>query len=130
MIIGTLPYAEQSPAWPTISALLQPAADRGGVPVLEDQEVVWIVSEGVKLIAAATTRMTVDHRAEVILVGGTRYLEWLGDMSTKIVSWATDEGAVCVQAFGRRGWIKPLTALGWEVIGEENGAIGYEKALV
>ena len=70
MQIGILPDPESHPLWPGIYALLEPAAELGGVAVLEAGELVWIVSEGPMVMAAATTRICTNGTAEIILCGG------------------------------------------------------------
>jgi hypothetical protein len=121
MEIGVLPDPERHPLWPGIYALLEPAADLGGVAVLERDELVWIVSEGGEIKAAATTRMLVNGSAEIILCGGGEMHDWAVGLADMICRWAKDEGADRVRLAGRKGWAR---VLGWP---EVNGVI--EKAL-
>lgn len=125
--IGVLADPEHSPLWPRIEALLEPAARRGGVPVLEQYEDVWAVFYRGVLIAAATTRYLPDERiAEVVLVGGRDHKLWLKPLDDKITAWATLGGLKAVRAYGRPGWKR---ALGWKVIGEKDGFVAYERTL-
>jgi hypothetical protein len=117
--IGILPDAETTACWPHIRSLLQPAADLGNVPLLDDHELVWLVTEDRCIVAAATTRLT-DDGAEIVLCGG-RGLYWAKPLAAKICAWAKDEGASRVRIGGRRGWAR---VLGWP---ERDGIT--EKAL-
>lgn len=121
MDIGILPSPESHPLWPGIYALLEPAAELGGVNVLEPGELVWIVSDGPMVMAAATTRMCINGSAEIILCGGARARFWATDLADRICDWAAFNGAGCVRILGRKGWAK---LLGWP---ERNGLI--EKVL-
>lgn len=120
-----MPEPETSPAWDHIKSLLKPAALRGGVPVLEEHELVWIVTEGSTVIAAATTRLT-EGDAEIMLCGGARAREWAANLAELICRWARDEGAEKVRITGRKGWAKLLN---WTVIGERNGFTAIERGL-
>jgi len=124
--IGIFPDVEKGPVWPAVRALLQPAADQADGTICLDGRQVWTVSEGPRLIAAATTRTTLDGFAEVELVGGSEFRRWLKLLDDLIASWARDEGMYAVRAYGRRGWAK---VLGWTVLGERNGFTGYERRL-
>ena len=110
-----------------IERLLQPAANLAdGVIERGPAWTVFTVHDGAELIAAANVRRTVDGIAEVVLVGGTRFREWLRPLDDTIGKWARDEGCTALRAFGRKGWAK---VLGWQVIGRESGMVGYERAL-
>ena len=126
MKIGIIPDPEGHRDWPVIRALLEPAAKRGGVPILERNEAVWAVyADGP--IAAATARLTTDGHGEVILVGGANFREWIGQLDWLIGSWMRREGMRSVRAYGRKGWRKILKD--WTVIGNEGGMTAYERAL-
>lgn len=125
LIIGVLPDPQASPAWDHIKGLLKPAAHLGGIPVLEEYELVWIVTEGAIVIAAATTRLTED-RAEIILCGGSRASEWAAELAAIICRWATDEGATRVVITGRKGWGR---LIGWQMTGERDGFARFEREL-
>lgn len=126
MIIGIVPDPEGHPDWPQIEAFLTPAAERGGVPVLEAGEVVWAVYDGA-LVGAATARLTVDGFGEVVLVGGRGCRRWIHELDDKIGSAMRDAGMKAVRAYGRNGWARILKD--WTVIGDLAGGTGYERAL-
>ena len=128
MNIGIVRNPFLHPDWQQIKRLLEPAAKRGGVPILEPHEEVWAVY-GDGLEAAATARLTTENFGEVILVGGKRPERWLEQLDQMIGAWMQREGKAYVRAYGRRGWTRQLARLGWRVIGEENGVTGYERAL-
>lgn len=126
MNIGIIPDPEGHRDWPAIKALLEPAAKRGGVPVLEPHEEVWAIYAP-ELLGAATARLTSDGFGEVILVGGSDHRRWIHQLDDMIGRWMRDEGMQSVRAYGRKGWMRVLT--GWKVIGTEGDATGFERAL-
>ena len=126
MIITDVPYPETQAGWGAIKALLEPAAKRGEVPVLEPHELVWVVIDEGQLLGAATTRVTPGW-AEVVLVGGTDHQRWIGELDDLLGRWARDEGKNRLRAYGRKGWARVLKD--WTVLGEEQGVTGYERVL-
>lgn len=124
-LVGIVEDPTNSPCWQEAKAFLEPAAKLGGVPLLEEHELLWIVALGGKLVAAATTRLT-EGIAEVVLVGGRDHESWLRALDTEIGRWAKDEGCTALRAYGRRGWEK---VLGWEITGREGKFSGYERRL-
>ncbi|MCB4860791.1 hypothetical protein K7W03_14445 [Sphingobium sp. PNB] len=109
-----------------MKALLEPAARRGGVPVLAPSEAVWAVYEG-HLRAVATARLTDAGHGEIILCGGSEAKEWAAPLADMICEWFRDEGMKAARIYGRRGWVRLLP--GWRVIGCQNGFTGLEKVL-
>lgn len=126
MNIGIIADPERHTDWQQIKAYLEPAAERGGVPVLEPHEVVWAVYAPT-LTGAATTRLTKDGFGEVILVGGSDHRRWIHQLDDMVGRWMRDEGMTAVRAYGRKGWRRVLK--GWEAIGMEGNAVGFERAL-
>lgn len=96
--------------------------------MLSHWDLVWVVIDDDPM-AAATTRITTDGFAEVILVGGKGWQGWIADLSRLICAWAKDEGMASVRAYGRKGWVKILPQLGWRVVGEDNEFTGYERLI-
>lgn len=130
MNIGILSDPLSDPAWPQIKALLEPAAKLGGVPILEDNEEVWTVTDGGELLAAATGRICpAERHGEIILCGGADRKRWLGNLEWLLCAWFRAEGMKRAYAYGRKGWTKELSKMGWEVIGEEKGVTAYQKVL-
>jgi len=112
-------------AWPDIAALLQPAADLAdGIIALAGRQL-WTAYDG-RLLAAATTRTTLDGWAEVELVGGSEVRRWLKPLDATIAAWAADEGMTAIRAYGRAGWAR---LLGWDVLGIDDGSTVYERKL-
>lgn len=132
VVVGTFPGAELSPHWPRIVALLEPAAKRGGIPVWEPGELVWVAIEDGKIIAAATSRMFDAQTAELIHVGGSGARNWLAPWDEALCAWARCEGAVRLITRGRKGWARLNTGLGWAVTDatqRPDGMIDYQKVL-
>lgn len=125
--IGILPDPTQDPRWNDIEALLEPAAIRGGVPVLDENEVVWVIYDGPALLGAATARLTYEGFGEVVLVGGRDHRRWIHHLDWMLGHWMRREGMQSMRAYGRKGWVRVLK--GWRVIGKEQDAMGYERAL-
>lgn len=126
LAIGILPDPTEAEAWPDIEALLQPAANLGDGDINLDGRQVWTVYDWHRIIGAATTRLTVNGTAEVELVGGTDCRTWIKALDDRIADWARNEGMRAVQALGRTGWVK---VLGWQVIGNVDGLLIYERTL-
>lgn len=82
-----------------------------------------------RVVIGAATACLAGDTCEVEWVAGERYREWLGDMSEAICKAAQAQNATLITAYGRRGWKRPLEALGWRFIGSQDGMAGYEKAL-
>lgn len=129
MNIGIVPDPTHANDWPQIKALLEPAAKRGGVLVLEEHEEVWTVYDG-ELLAAATARILPEDRiGEIVLVGGRDRKQWLAALAEKLGQWFALEGMTAMRAYGRKGWKRELEMLGWHVIGQEGKTTGFERVL-
>lgn len=129
MNIGIVPDPVNQPDWPAIKAFLEPAAKRGGVPVLEKDEVVWSIYDETGLIGAVTARVTLDGFGEIVLVGGRDRKKWLAGLDRLLGKWLAREGMKSMRAYGRIGWRRELEALGWRVIGLEGKNMGFERVL-
>jgi hypothetical protein len=126
VIIGVVPDPLRHPDWPRIEAFLAPAAERGGVPILEPGELVWAIY-GPELLGAATARLTTDGFGEVILVGGRDHRRWIHQLDEAIGNAMREAGMNAVRAYGRKGWAKVLK--NWTVIGDLAAGTGYERTL-
>jgi hypothetical protein len=127
MLIGIWPDVQHTREWDRIVPLLQAAADRGDGTIYLDGRQVWTChDECGNLLAAATTRTTLDGHSEVELVGGHSFKRWLIPLRDKIEAWSRDEGMRAVRAYGRPGWAK---VLGWQVLGVDSGSTVYERRL-
>jgi len=124
-MIGIWPGVERTREWDRIAPLLQAAADQGdGVIDLAGRHVWTCHDDSGRLLAAATTRTTLDGHSEVELVGGHSFKRWLIPLRDKIEAWSRDEGMRAVRAYGRAGWAK---VLGWQVLGVVDGSTVYER---
>lgn len=131
MNIGCVPSPREWVRWPEAEALLEPArklADNMDT-VLDDGELLWAVMDGDDLVAAATTRMTTDNHWEVLLVGGRYYRRWIEQLDAMFGAVAAEAGATRLMAFGRAGWRKALSALGWGSVKQDDGFLVYYKHL-
>jgi hypothetical protein len=129
LVVSFLPEPETHPLWPEILKLLQPAADFGEIPAWTGDECVWIAFEGQTLFAAATTILWDDGEAELLLAGGHRHKDWMGQLDATVTAWARDCGARKITMRGRRGWTRYAARFGWGVSGCEGGRQIYEKEL-
>lgn len=128
--IGVVPNPEQSEHWEALQAFLRPAADRGGLGALIGfNQPLWAVLEDGEPIAAATARPLVDGSVEIVLVGGRDHHKWLAELDATIGRDAREYGASELRAYGRRGWARALTKLGWEIMGERDGFTAYRRGL-
>jgi len=125
-LVGVVEDPENSVCWEDVKRHLEPAAGRNGIPLLEQHDLVWIVAHDGKLKGAATTRLSSEGYAEVVLVGGRDHRLWLKQLDQKIGEWATSEGCHTLAACGRKGWRR---SLGWDVLGEHAGNVIYGRKL-
>jgi hypothetical protein len=84
--------------------------------------------DGDELVACATAWLG-DGFVEVKLVGGRDHRRWLKQLDEVIGAAAAEAGATWLQAFGRRGWVKALSANGWASLGEVDGSTVYRREL-
>lgn len=130
MQIAWLPEPESHPLWPEMLRLLKPAAEFGGMPVRDEDELVWIIYNGPILYAVATTLLWDDGEAELRLAGGHCHRKWAGLLSETVSAWAKSAGAKRLTGRGRRGWSRYARELGWSRLGEdEDGRLIFEKVL-
>ena len=130
--VGTYPGAETGPHWPRIVELLEPAAKRGGIPVWEPGETVWVAIADGAIIAAGTSRMVDAETAELIHVSGAGRKEWFLPWEAAFCAWARSGGALQAIMRGRKGWARLIAPLGWVVTDKTkrpDGMFDYQKAL-
>lgn len=112
-----------------VSHWLEKAAARGGVPVIEPNEVLWTVRAyrgGVFHYTGAATARLVHDAVEVPLVAGEG-MGWIGPLTEQLASWTRDEGKSALKAYGRKGWRRVLPAYGWKAEYENNGLTAYRR---
>lgn len=129
MEVSYLPDPERHPLWQGIKELLRPAADFGGIPVHDEDELVWIAFEGPTLFGAVTTLCWNDGEAEIRLGAGTRLADWIEPMEATVSAWARDCGAKTLTLRGRKGWARFAARFGWAPLGEEDGRMIFGKGL-
>lgn len=129
MQILHLPDAVTHHLWPAISAILEPAAE-GDEVFNPASDVLWLAVENKIVWGAATTRLMEDGTAELRLVAGARFREWIGPMDGLIEQWARKCGAHKLVTFGRKGWVRLARTFGWVVQGQDtDGKWTFEKRL-
>lgn len=129
MTVSYLPDPTHHQLWSGIEALLKPAADYGGIPVLSDGDLVWIAYEGDTVFGAGTTLLWDDGDAEILLCGGSRHREWVAQAEAAVSAWARDCGAKRLTMRGRKGWARYFRAFGWVASPADDGKTLYEKEL-
>jgi hypothetical protein len=129
MEIGSVPDPLNWECWPQAEAFLEPARRLGGFDsVIDPDEALWAVIEDGELLGCATAWLG-DGFVEVKLVGGRDHRRWVKQLDDMIGAAAKQAGAAWLQAMGRAGWRKSLSALGWAVIGEADGMTIYRREL-
>lgn len=130
MEIAYLPEPEAHPLWSAIKALLQPAADIGGIEVYGPGVLVWIAIEGDTVFAAMTTGLS-GTTAEILCAGGTRLNDWLPQWMIVAEEWARNCGAKWIECRGRKGWGRFAERYGWRTAGHDNNGLPvFEKELI
>jgi hypothetical protein len=129
MMIGSVPDPLNWDRWPEAEALLEPARKLGGFEaVIEPDEALWAVMDGDELLGCATAWLG-EGFVEVKLVGGRDHRRWVSELDQLIGAAAKQAGAAWLQAMGRAGWRRSLSALGWAVMGEADGMTVYRREL-
>ena len=129
MIVSTLPNAGSREDWPQIEALLATAVDDETTfdPAID---VVWIAYVGSTIFGAATTRLRSDGIAELRLIGGARFREWIGPLDGAVTGWARLCGSPKLISRGRYGWARFNRRFGWVALGrDDEHKIMFEKVL-
>ena len=127
--VGTYPGAELSPHWPQILEMLSLGATGDG-PVWEPGETVWVAIEDKQIIAAVSTCIRSDGRAQMLCIGGKGLLRALPEFEAAIVDWARFCGASEIVAErGRKGWQRFAPRMGWTFDAEIDGAKAFRKAI-
>ena len=132
--IGMVADPLSSMFWPEAKAALHPAlmqSDEDWPEVERDLSAndnqLWIVRHGSGILAAAVTRIAKTRGGEVVevyLVGGADYLRWIAALHDAIEKAARSINCIGMRAYGRRGWERSLSKLGWQ-----SKAVTYEKVL-
>lgn len=129
MHIRWMQEPEHHPTWPAIKALLQPAADVGGIEPYEPGDMVWLATENGTVFAAMTTRFA-NGVAEIRCVGGTRLRDWLPAWANVFEDWARACGADWLECRGRKGWGRFAERFGWRFSHtDQDGLPVFEKEL-
>ena len=129
MQISSVPEAASFHLWPAVEQILAPAADFEDVfdPA---SDVLWIAYDRGVIFGAATTRLMADGEAELRLIGGTRFREWIAPLDEAVCGWARACGSPRLTARGRKGWARFNRAFGWVAHAvDDEGKIEFSKGL-
>lgn len=120
------PQAEIERFWPIVSKLLLPAIDYSLGRASLDQMFgilttckaqLWLMIEDRHIVAASITeiRLYPTHPIlNVLMIGGSKMDQWLGDFVPRIKRFAQFNGAKALEFTGRKGWLKTLDKFGFE----------------
>ena len=131
MQIGVVPAPLEWELWPQAKAYLDPARLQGGfADCIEPDEELFAVLDGDELLAVATAWFNCDlNMVEIKLVGGREHRRWLKALDEAIGRAAKVAGATALCAWGRKGWTKRLSVMGWAVTKLDDGSYGYRRTL-
>jgi hypothetical protein len=127
--VGAVPNPRDWEHWPKAEAFLEPARRLGNFDtVLEDDEALYVAMDGDELIGCVTARLC-EGFVEIPLIGGRDHLRWIPELDQMIGLAAHEAGAKWLQGWGRRGWEKTLTVLGWAKIKQDSKSNLYFRHL-
>lgn len=130
MEVSHLPDAVAFHLWPAIERILSRARHSEEVEIFDPAiDVAWIAYDGPILWGACTTRLRTDGIAEVRLIGGKRFREWIGPLDEEVTKWARACGAPRLETRGRVGWKRFSSRFGWAELATDDDQIIFEKRL-
>lgn len=77
----------------------------------------WLVSEGERIVAAATTEIIIypqRKHCRVATLGGSKAVEWTALLVATLEAWAKEQGCDALEAFVRRGFVPTLNEHGFK----------------
>lgn len=77
----------------------------------------WLVSEGDRVIAAATTELVKypqKQHCRIVTLAGSKAPEWTGLAGEIIRLWAIENGCSAIEAFVRKGYVPILAQYGFK----------------
>lgn len=77
----------------------------------------WLVSEGERIIAAATTEIVTypqKKHCRVVTLAGSRAVEWTPLLDVVLTEWAKEQGCDAMEAFVRKGYVSVLANYGYK----------------
>lgn len=77
----------------------------------------WLVSEGERIVAAATTEIIVYPRKKhcrVVTLAGSKAVEWTQLLDVVLLEWAREKGCDAMEAFVRKGYVSVLANYGYK----------------
>lgn len=100
--------------WPLVKDLIRSAIEKTGLSrfenierdILNGGQLLWIVWNGSKIEAAASTAIEGDALV-IVACGGSQLENWIG-VTAKIEEYAKSIGCQRVRIYGRKGWEKVL----------------------
>lgn len=103
----------------------------GDGPVWAPHETVWVAIECGAVIAAVSTCIRTDGRAQMLCIGGKGLLRALAQFEAAICAWARGAGAAEIVAErGRKGWQRFAPRMGWTFDTEIDGQAAFRKVIL
>ena len=127
MKVSIVPPERVHECWDEVAPLLQPAVDRsGGRFLMEDvyhlvatgENHLWVVFEDGVIVACCTTAFTEYPRKRMLtgqFLGGSQMTEWVPKLDAVLQQWGTDHGCSGIELTGRKGWLRVLDKIGWDI---------------
>lgn len=104
--------------WPSVTALIEDAMNRGGGDfdlvqrdTLNGEKLLWVAIDEQRIWAAAVTGLHVEKDKKFCVIwacGGHEKDRWLS-LKDELEKFAKAEGCAVMRIFGRRGWARELT---------------------
>ena len=127
MNVSIVPPDRISECWEEVAPLLKPAVDRsGGRFLIEDvyhllrngKCQLWVIFEEGVIVACCTTSFTEYPQKRMLtgqFLGGKHLSYWATKLDHVLESWGRDNGCAGIELTGRRGWVRVLKKLGWDL---------------
>ena len=127
MKVSIVPPDRVADCWEEVAPLLQPAVDRsGGRFLIEDvyhllaigENQLWVIFEEGKIVACCTTAFTEYPQKRMLtgqFLGGNNLKDWAPKLEQVLERWGRDHGCAGIELTGRKGWVRVLGKLGWDL---------------
>ena len=122
-LIRGIPHQAIEQMWPFAEPYIKRALDHAAGEItpndlkrgcLERDIQLWLVSNGGRVVGAATTEIVVyPHKkhCRVITIAGSQFEDWVHQMDDVLANWASSIGCDAMEAHVRKGFVKLLSTL-------------------